>query len=444
MYGIEDKLLSITYSVIMLVIAICVKKATGTFLIPAGIFALTWFAFTFIPLVFLIDVPINSLAILYILTAVVLYSLSAVFFNWRSAFISNGTKSLSLAMFDSKFLEKIIYFSAVAAIFLSSVTILLNGFTSEEIFTDLIKTSGKYAAVRGNDGMEYGVIGIIGTLFIYLCPVLGGIRFFAPRNLWFFVVTITPSLFTMVTQSTKLVFLVSLCFYLTGVLIAKIYANQMRLMENSTLIKIVLGIVILSPLVLVSFISRLNEFDIGNATAIIDPLLYSIASYGLGQIYAFADFFSFSVGFPSASTFKDDYSSFGAFTFASIFNTFGVGKEFPAGMYEESGWYQDVFETNIFTFFRGLIYDFGIFGSLIFMLVFGILSHAVMWRILYKKYANFALALFVAIHVFIFMGYLFSVFVARYVFLVSLVIWLLLVFNAYIYSNKINVNSISD
>ena len=72
------------------------------------------------------------------------------------------------------------------------------------------------------------------------------------------------------------------------------------------------------------------------------------------------------------------------------------------------------------------------------MFAFGIFSHAIMWHILNKKRAFFALAAFVSIHVFILMGYLFSVFVARYVFLVACVMWLLLIINASIYSNSVS------
>ena len=115
----------------------------------------------------------------------------------------------------------------------------------------------------------------------------------------------------------------------------------------------------------------------------------------------------------------------------------GLGKKFPPGMYDETGWYKDVFETNIFTFFRGLIYDFGIFGSLIFIFSFGIFSHAIMLRILNKRRAFLAISVFVSINIFILMSYLMSVFVARYVFLVACVVWLLLSVNARIYSVKI-------
>ena len=433
MYGIEDKLLAILYSLLMLLVAAGVRVAAGTFLIPAGIFALAWFGFTFFPLVFLFEVPINSLAILYILAAVLVFALSAVPFNWRAALRKNFAKSLAVAKFDSCFLKRVLYFSALVSISLSITTIIINGFTIEQVVFDLIRTSGQYAAVRGTEGVEYGAIGVLSTMFTYLCPVLGGLRVFAPRRNWFFVVSMGPSLLAMVTQSSKLVFLVSLCFYLAGAIIAKIYRNQMKLPRLSGSPKLFLGTIIVICLVLVSFVSRLGEFDPGNLKAIAGPLSFSVTSYTMGQIYAFSDFFSFTVGHASSISFKDDFYSYGAYTFASIFDMLGIGKDFPPGMYEESRSYRNLFETNIFTFFRGLIYDFGVVGSLLFIFLFGTFSHAATLRVLTKTRAWFALATFIAVFVFIVMGYLFSVFVARYVFLIGAVTWLLLNLDASLY-----------
>lgn len=436
MYGIEDKLLAILYSLMILLIAIGVRVVTGTFLIPAGIFALAWFVFTFLPLIFLFWVPINSLAVLYILGATFLFFLSAIPFNWQLAFRLNLTKSLVAVKFDSPFLEIVFYVSVIASALLSLLTMLINGFTVEQVIFELLKTSGEYAAVRGTEGLDYGSIGILSTMFTYLCPVLAGLRSLYPRGKRFFVISLAPSLLIMVTQSSKLVFLVSLCFYVASALIAKIYAKQMGLPKVSGLPKLIFGTALLVFLILISFVSRLGDFDLESIGAITEPLLFSIISYTMGQIYAFADFFSFTVGQASASYFKDEFFSYGAYTFASIFDMFGYGKEFPPGMYEESGWYREVFETNVFTFFRGLIYDFGVAGSLFFIFVLGIFVHIMTLHILAKTHAWLALSTFLAVIVFIFMGYLFSVFVARYVFLIATVTWLLFNLNAYLYEIK--------
>ena len=432
MYGIEDKLLSILYSLLMLVLAIGVRVVAGTFLIPAGLFALAWFSFTFFPLILLFTVPINSMAVLYILLAVLLFCLSAVPFNWSNAFRRNLSKSLSSAKFDSGFLRSALYISALASVSLSVVIILMNGIDPQLLIFDLVRTSGKYAAARSLIGLEYGPIGVLNTMFTYLCPVLGGLRVLAPSRRWFFVVSISPSILIMVTQSTKLSLLVSLCFYLAATLIARIYANLLSLPKVSEFSKLIFGAALMIPFVMVSFVSRLGKFNPEDLAAIYDPLLFSITSYTLGQIYAFADFFSFAIGDQSVSSFQNNFFSNGAYTFSSIFDMLGMGKNFPPGMYYESGWFRDLFETNIFTFFRGLIYDFGVIGSLLFVFIVGIVSHVITLRLLSKKRDWLALSAFLILLVFIFMGYLFSVFTSRYVFLVGAATFLLLSVNAYL------------
>ena len=433
MYGLDDKLLAIFYSLLMLAVAVGIRFIVGTFLIPAGIFALAWFCFTFFPLVILFSVPINSLAILYILSAVFVFALSSLPFDWKSGFQKNQLKSTSDAGFDSHLFTTALYFSALASFLLSAITMLSNGFTIDQVIFDPIKTSGQYAAVRGNEGLEYGMMGIFSIMFTYLCPLLGGLRIYAPNRVWFFMVSMAPSLFTMLTQSSKLVLLVSLCFYLSGVLVAKIYANKFELPKLSGLFKVFVLAGILFFLTLISFVSRLKEFDLGDLGAVLDPLFFSIASYTLGQIYAFSDFFSYVIGHPASTAFKNDFYSYGAYTFASIFDMLGIGKEFPPGMYDESGLQKNIFETNIFTFYRGLIYDFGIVGSLVFLFIFGAFSHVVTYRALSRSAPWFTLATYIVILVFILMGYLFSVFAARYAFLTAAVAWLLFSLNAFLH-----------
>lgn len=280
--------------------------------------------------------------------------------------------------------------------------------------------------------MEYGLVGILGTFFTYLCPALGGLQAGSGKKGHFFLLSIAPSLLAMITQSSKLMFLIGMCLYLSGTVIAKIFANDFSAPRVRGGLKLVVGIALIPTLVLVSFVSRLGVTDLNNLGDAIDPLIYSINSYTLGQVYAFADFFAFTIQHPSASVYKNDYYSFGAYTFASIFDMLGMGKDFPPGMFEETAWYSNTFETNIFTVFRGLIYDFGVIGSLVFIFAFGLVSHFFAYRTLTEKNAWLACSAYMAIIVFILMGYLISVFVARYLFLNAAAIWVLLYVNEHV------------
>lgn len=429
MYGLEDKILAILFSISILAIYGLSRTATGIFAVPAGIFAISWFAFTITPLVLLFRAPINSLAILYIAAVSLTFLLSAVPFNWRYATNKNRDKNNLKLQFDTTFLSAVTYFSVIAGVFLSFAIVVINGFSLNQFIFDLIGTSGRYAEVRAKDGLEYGILGILGIFFTYLPPVLGGLRSLGERGRFFFALTMAPSLISMVIQSQKLVFLVSLCFYISGAIVARIYSHKLDFPKPEGIKNIMAASVLISALLLISFISRLGEFDPEAIVAIADPLFFSIASYTLGEIYGFADFFSFSIGASSLSSYQDDYASFGAYTFNSIFSMLGVGKEFPVGMYEESVWFSNIFETNIFTFFRGLIYDFGIVGSLIFIFVFGLFAHYVTYLVFIRSRSWLCVVTLISILVFIFMGYIHSVFVARYVFLTSAVLWLLLLIN---------------
>ena len=70
----------------------------------------------------------------------------------------------------------------------------------------------------------------------------------------------------MVIQSQKLVFLIALCFYFSGVIVARIYSHKLYFPKPKSffsLIRLTVVAVILSSLLLVSFVSRLGEVQFG-------------------------------------------------------------------------------------------------------------------------------------------------------------------------------------
>jgi oligosaccharide repeat unit polymerase len=430
MYGIEEKIISIFYSCIIGIVAIVVRYCAGTFFVPAGIFAFSWFLFTFFPLILLFSVPINSRAILYILISVVVFSLSAISYDWKIAKKINKKKIKDLELFDTKFLRSALIASAFLAVILSIQIMLINGFTLDQIIFDFLQTSGQYAAVRGNDGMEYGLVGMLAILFTYMAPLLAGLGFSTQRTNWFVVMGLLPSILTMIIQSSKIVFLVASSYCYAGMVLSALYFGESKLIKFQSIPRILLVTFLTTAMVLVSFVSRLGDVDFGRLDIIIDPLIFSITSYVLGQIYAFSDFFSYATSYPSISEYKNEFYSYGAYTLNSIYGMLGFGKDFPPGMYEETGWFPGVFQTNIFTFFRGLIYDFGVVGSILFMYIFGLLSHFLAYKLIVKTRPWLEMSFVGFVVVFLVMGYLFSVFVARYVFFVAAIFWILLVANS--------------
>ena len=435
MYGIEHKVLALLISCGFLLHAYVIRVWIGTYLAPAGIFSIAWFCFTFFPLAFLFDAPINPMAILFILLCSISFSLGAVPFNWKFAINKNGIeKSKFNPNFGNVFISRTLKITSLLAVVFSLITMVNNGLGIEEILFDFIVTSGKYAVVRALDGMEYGIVGTLSIFFTYLAPVLGGFVLSVQRStfkkVWIFIVAMVPSIFTMITQSSKLVFLLSLCFLLAALMTTKIYNNRLMLFDKLPYLKILVGAVFLVPLVLLSFTTRQSGLELSDLGDVLESLKYPLSSYIFGQVYAFSDFFSFYVGMPAMSVFKNDFGSFGAYTYASIFDMLNIGINFPPGMYLESGYFFGVFETNIFTAFRGLIYDFGGLGSLIALMVSGFIAHLFFYKMLVVQRPWFASMVYITTIVAILMMYLFSVFVARYMFLNAFAVYLILKLNA--------------
>jgi oligosaccharide repeat unit polymerase len=312
---------------------------------------------------------------------------------------------------------------------------LINGWTLSDLLFDLLATSGRFAALRGNQGMEYGLVGILGVLFTYLPASLGGLIYAASNRgrvfrLFIIIIAMMPGVLAMVIQSSKLIFLIALCFFISGLFINNLHGLR-EIKINTKLIKISLKLfIVIFPLTLISFISREHYGDLDDLSKTTDVIFHALASYALGQTYAFSDFFSYYIGMDSASIYNQDYYRMGAYTFTSIAEIFGANVDFPPGLYLETGRYEDIFETNIFTFFRGAILDFGIIGSLILFSILGFFSHLSFTRTLIFKNKILSNLFYMHIVVFVFMTYLISVFMARYMYVNFVVLFIILFANS--------------
>jgi oligosaccharide repeat unit polymerase len=441
MYGFEHKVLSIFISFGLLFQSYVIRSFVGSYLHPAALLSLVWFLYTIFPLLFMFDAPINSLSIFFIFLCTFAFSVGVVPFNWKEAYKFNAfSRANFYHNFNSNFMLFCLITSSGLALFFTTLTMLFNGWSIEAMLTDLLYVSGRYAALRGNEGVEYGLVGVLGVTFTYLSSVVGGListsQPAGKGKFWYPLISILPALYAMVIQSSKLIFLVATSFYIASLLLGKVYKSDLIIFKRKVLLKIFFVVLMILPFILFSFISREGYSDFDNMEKTISMLKFAIYSYLFGQIYAFSDFFSFYVGMDAQSIYVSDFYSFGQYTFSSIYQTLGFSKEFPPGTYLETGYYSDLYETNVFTVFRGLIYDFGIFGTILLFFIFGVIVNFSFYKLLYNKRSSFLSVLFIVFIVFNILAYLISVFMARYMYLNALLIWLILVVNDKIYSPK--------
>lgn len=418
MLDIAGKLLAIIFSLFIFAQAYFIRRVVGTYIFPACLLSLAWFIFTFIPLIVLFNVPVNPVSILYIFICVFAFSLSALPFNWSRAFEVNKLKNYNdYKIFSSRLMQYFFYISFISSVVFSTLCVISSNIDLYSILFNLVETSGYYASVRGLGETEYGVYGVLGILFTYSTSILGGLISQQNQNgikKWMIpFVTFAPTIYVMLTQSAKLIFYNSIACYFAAVLLIKIYSNKLDLFNWPFLFRSMGFSLLMLPLLSVSFLSRnLNyELELEEMLSVLLPL---INSYALGQIYAFSDFFSFYLGTNSELTYIHDLSSYGYWTFKSIFDMFGGDKYFPPTFFLDSYYHEEVIATNIFTIFRSLINDFGGVGAILFMFASGLVVHAFYYRLLTHRRDWTACSAFIIAVVFIFGTYLLSIFVARW------------------------------
>lgn len=434
MIEIIDKIIAIIFSLLMLVQAYYVRKSIGTYIFPACLLSLAWFFYTFIPLVLLFKVPINPLSILYIFNCVSAFSLSALPFNWHQAYKSNKRKSLyDYNKFNSVFIKLVFYFFVVMSLISSTIAIASYGIDIKFLFMNLLKASGRFAALRGNEHLENNIWGSISVFFTYGAPILGGLIYSKvlskTNKVKIILLSFLPPLYFMITQSAKLILFYSIGFYLASVLLKKIYNNDLALIGKYAFVKIFIYCILLLPLISFSFLSREKYSDFIGMGEAVSIVIDMFNSYALSQIYAFSDFFINYMGGNSQLNYVHDPNSYGYYTFSSILLFLVGDKYFPPGTYFDSYCYKDIIATNIYTLFRGTIYDFGVFGSLIFMFVIGLIFHGFYYRLLKYKSSWISCGVFIVGVVFIQISYLLSIFMARFAYLLLCAIVLILMIN---------------
>ena len=108
---------------------------------------------------------------------------------------------------------------------------------------------------------------------------------------------------------------------------------------------------------------------------------------------------------------------------------FGSNITVPPGVYNDYYFYGHVLKTNIFTIYRGLILDFGLYGTLIFWFCIGIISHLFFYALLTLKRPVIAVVYFSIIFSFFYMSYIISIFMWNSIFASGFLLFIILLFN---------------
>ena len=405
----------------------------GTWLFPATLFSLFWFVFTFFPLIVMFEVPINPWAVGYLSLLVIVFSWTFVFFNWKKAFKNNLNKPPSAEVYDNNLLRTTLWGSIIISFFCSIMVLLVQGFSLSDLYDNIVFVAATYAVSRYLSEVVYSIYTPLSLFFAYFSVLIAGLLFGSTQSNLIkkrVLLAFLPTIFIMVTQSAKGPFFGSIFYFLGGLLVTSIQQNKLVLFK-ANIVRIILKISSFSiALFVFSLLSRglQDEKDVGG---FLEKLRFLLASYFCAHLYTFSEWIVTYWDAFNNSKFDISHYYYGFYTFSSIFRFCGYVKETSDGVYIEYNDIQGQMESNVYTIFRGMVMDFGILGSLIFMFLFGLVLHFYFYLFLNNRKSFVPTTTVIFMLVGFYYSFIISVLTWNIVPFVFIIFTLLLKFNSY-------------
>ena len=379
------------------------------------------------------EVPINPWGVGYLTLLVILFSWTFIFFNWKKAFKNNLDKPAANEMYDTKLLRGTLWSSIFFSIVCAIKVMLVQGFSLAELYNDIILVAAKYAVSRYASEVVYSAYGPLSLGFAYLSVLIAGLLFGSTKNSYrkkWVLLAFLPSIIIMVTQSAKGSFFGSIFYFLGGILVTSIQQNKLLLFK-ANILRIILKIGSFSIVLFVFSLMSRGLQEVKDISGFFEKLRFLLASYFFAHLYNFSEWFTaYWEGFKN-SKFDTSHYYYGFYTFTSIYRFFGYKKNTPDAVFDEFNVIQEQMESNVYTIFRGMIMDFGIWGTILFIFILGLLLHLCFYIFLNSRKPIISTAFTIFMLIFFYYSFIISVLTWNIIPFVFILFIILLKFNSY-------------
>lgn len=317
------------------------------------IWTLYWYLNILFSEIFFVEIEISAALYLFLISISISLFLGEFMGKFQKIGDSNGVYEININR-----ARTIILITSIFGIVFSIINLYVNGYSLMSLLNlgDLLSLNNQMAIDRYGGERKVSILGQVSLIFVFLTPLLVG---FLKKyiNKWQIFFGFLPAILVVATQNTKITLITAAFFYITGILLNSLfYRNSFpRVSSKSIFYGIIIGILFYSIL-LFSFVFRVGKLDertIAKANS-------KFTSY-LAHVPAFDNWL----------TQHDESINYywGTKTFYGVSSFLGI-EERKQGIFEDFYIYKgrnlDI-STNIYTLFRSLIEDFGIFGSLCFL-----------------------------------------------------------------------------
>ena len=224
--------------------------------------------------------------------------------------------------------------------------------------------------------------------------------------------------FLSLLYGSKLIVVISTIYFTAGIFASSLANKEKKINFNRR--SFLAYISLLSVILIAGFYVRSFFMDLSSIGEFFDYILQSAPSYGLLSFPAFS---SFITDYLSGETI--DNFSLGEITFNGLFTLFGQesSPQISPPLFKEFVSSSGI-ETVIFTFYRTLVSEFGIFITFLLFAFFGFLSALFSYSItFFRGRISLFLACYSVLFVFIIYGVFMSTLLSRTHFVTLFIIW---------------------
>lgn len=370
-----EKIIILFLCFLILTMSYIAKIKTKTWLNPSSILNNFWFVYIFFPTLFALNEPIFVLPIIYIFIFNLFFTSSLFLFKWNfKGSLFNKNLNFFYTLSNKNYILVLAVFTSVLVIISSLQS---SNIPFELMYSDPMKFASIYSGLNYDGRIEPSIIFRFGLLFNYLVPIFGGISFYFHQKFTQIILSLLPSFIILIFHSQKGMIFFSFFLFLGSYLYCSYIIKSSR--KNIIIGKLFVLFLIMFVLLCISFISRGMSFESDN-DAIISRIIEFSLSYSSGHLYAFSYWFTQYYDYLLDLNFMTELNGIGFYTFLFIYDFLGLAINIPTGVYNE--YYNGLLvTTNIYTIHRGLLSDFGIFGSLIFSTFLGFFLNYIFYRV---------------------------------------------------------------
>jgi oligosaccharide repeat unit polymerase len=320
--------------------------------------------------------------LVYISISCIIFSFGTIAGRLLGNKIPSGIYMYTLKLNRALLLLKICFFISLINVIQA---IYANGFNIMQIisFKILLELNSVAATNRYANDTPSNIISQITLIFVYLTPLFGGylLPLLSKRKKYWCYLSLLSALLITLTQAVKLGFINSIALWGIGVIVSS-YANnntffRIRLV---TTIKILFFSILFFTILFLSMIFRSGEFDLETIQAMSQKFIL----YAFGHLPTFDLWFTKNIGHLNPTG--------GVKTFYGITNYLGIAQRNQGVFTDLTSFGKNNFSgmsTNIYTMFRFILEDYGLFGSILMLFITGIIS-GFTWLMI-KKQTNILL-----------------------------------------------------